>query len=196
MDGYLNWFTIAADGSGKPKQLTKDKRNNRLLAINKDRTQGVYLSGRDEVRVIDLKTLDSKTIVKDEIWAFQNAMPGFSPDGESVVFTAYRNFEQDILVHNLKKNSTINLTNTGVTETAPYWSPDGKYIYFTSSRTKPAYPFGMQNAKIYRIALDKFDDPFRADKFDELFKKEEKKEDKKMTRKMTKSPPRKNDRNQ
>lgn len=183
VEGYLNWFTVAADGKGTPKQLTKDKRNNRLLSVNKDRTKGVYLSGRDEVRIMDLKSMESKTIVKDEIWAFQNAQPGFSPDGEYVVFTAFRNFEQDILVHNLKKNTTINLTNTGVTETAPYWSPDGKYIYFTSSRTKPAYPFGMQNPKVYRMALDKFDDPFRADKFDELFKKEDKKEEKKEEKK-------------
>lgn len=180
VNGYLNWFTVAADGNGSAaKQLTSDKRNNRLLNTNKTRTQAVYLSGRDEVRVMDLKTLESKTVAKDEIWAFQNAEPSFSPNGEYVLFTAYRNFEQDILVHNLKKNVTTNLTNTGITETNPIWSPDGKYIYFTSSRTKPSYPFGMQNAKVYRVGLDKFDDPFRADKFDELFKKEEKKEDKK-----------------
>ncbi len=168
-EGYQNWFTTSADGKGTIKQLTKDQRNNRDLVFNAERTKGVYLSGRDEVRVLDLKTLESSTVVKDEIWAFQNSSPSFSPNGEYVLFTAYRNFEQDIFVHHLASNQTTNLTNTGVSEASPVWSPDGKFIYFASNRTKPSYPFGMQNASIYRLALDNYDEPYRIDKFDELF---------------------------
>lgn len=173
-DGYTNWFTIAADGSAALKQITRDARNNRLINFNKKRDQAVYLSGRDELRLLDLKTLASKTVLKDEFWGFQNSQPGFSPNGEYIVFTAYRNFEQDIFVHHIKQNKTTNLTGTGITEMNPIWSPDGKYIYFTSQRLKPAYPFGMQQARVYRIALEKLDDPFRMDKFDELFKEEKK----------------------
>ncbi|WP_341841637.1 S41 family peptidase [Chitinophaga caseinilytica] len=173
LNGYLNLYTVAADGSGTVKQHTSDKRNNRSLNLNHDRSQAVYFSGRDEVRIIDLKTLQSRTIAKEEIWAFQSPDPRFSPNGEYVVFNAHRNFEKDIFVHNLKKNTTVNLTNTGVSEVDPFWSPDGKYIYFASSRTRPAYPFGMTNPKIYRLALDKYDDPYRSTKFDELFKKKE-----------------------
>ena len=167
--GYQNWFTIGADGKGGLKQLTKDNSNNRDITFNKEKTQAVYLSGRNEVRLLDLKSLESKTIVKDEIWAFQNSAPTFSPNGEYVLFTAYRNFEQDIFVHHIKENRTLNLTNTGVSEASPFWSPDGKYIFFTSSRTRPSYPTGMQNAHVYRMALDEYDDPYRSDKFDELF---------------------------
>ncbi|SEL62466.1 S41 family peptidase [Parapedobacter koreensis] len=176
-EGYLNWFTIAADGKGAAKQLTTDLFNNRDVTFNNDRTKGVYLSGRDEVRILDLKSLQSTTVVKDEIWAFQNSKPSFSPDGEYVLFTAYRNFEQDIFVYHLARKQTINLTNTGVSEASPVWSPDGKSIYFASNRTKPSYPMGMRDASIYRMALDNFDEPYRMDKFDALF--EEKKEDKK-----------------
>jgi Tol biopolymer transport system component/C-terminal processing protease CtpA/Prc len=177
-DGYTNLFTIRADSSAAPKQLTNDNRNNRSIVMNKKRTMAAYLSGRDEVRLLDLKTLQSKTIVKDELWAFQNSDPGFSPNDEYVVFTARRNFEEDIFVHHIKNNKTINLTNSGVTENSPVWSGDGKYIYFVSQRLKPSYPFGMANAKVYRVALEKFDEPYRLDKYNELFK-EEKKGDKK-----------------
>lgn len=77
------------------------------------------------------------------------------PNDEYILFTVYRNFEQDIFVYNIKESKGTNLTNTGITETDPIWSPDGKYIYFTSQRLKAAYPFGMPNAKVYRVPLEK-----------------------------------------
>src|SRR6187431_1067614 len=180
-DGYYNLFTVRADSNSTPKQLTNDKRNNRSIILNKKRTQAVYLSGRDEVRLLDLKTLQSKMIVKDEIWALQSSDPGFSPNEDYVLFTAKRNFEEDIFVYNIKENKTTNLTNTGVTETGPIWSGDGKYIYFTSQRLKPGYPFGMPNARVYRLPLEKLDEPYRMDKYNELFKEEKKDTTKKAT---------------
>ena len=172
VNGYQNWFTITGDGKGTIKQLTSDKANNRDITFNKTKTLAVYLSGKNELRILDLKTLESKTIVKDEFWAIQNSTPSFSPNDQYVLFTAFRNFEQDILVHEVKTNKTINLTNTGVTETSPVWSPDGKYIFFTSSRLKPSYPTGLQDPHVYRMALNNYDGPFRSDKFDELFKED------------------------
>jgi len=173
-DGYLNLYTVAADGSAGIKQITTDKKDNRSVSFNKSKTKAVFLSGRDEVRLLDLKTWEIKTLVKDEIWAFQNSDPGFSPNEEYVFFTAVRNFEQDLFIHHLKDNKTIQLTNTGVSESNPVWSPDGKYIYFNSARTKPSYPFGPQNPRIYRMPLEKLDDPFRSDKYNELFVTEKK----------------------
>lgn len=169
-DGFLNWYTIAASGAVQAKQLTNDKKDNRAIAFNKKRTMAVYLSGRDEVKLIDLKTMENKSLAKDEIWSFQNSTPGFSPNDEYVFFTAYRNFEQDIFLYNTKEKKVFNLTNTGITEADPLWSPDGKFIFFESSRTKPAYPFGLQNPKVYRLALEKMDQPFRMDKYNDLFK--------------------------
>jgi tricorn protease len=184
--GYLNWFVASGDGSGVEKQLTDDSQDNRNLTLNKDRTLGVFFRGRNDVQVVDLKTFDVSTAVKDEIWAFDNPLPYFSPNSEYILFSAYRNFESDIFIHRLKDKKTINLTKTGVTETSPFWSPDGKYIYFATNRTTPSYPFGLADSKIYRLALDRFDKPYKSDKFADLFKtadttkkKEDKKDEKK-----------------
>ncbi len=168
-NGYTNWFSISADGKTPEKQLTNADKNDRDITLSKDRSKGVYLSGRDEVRLIDLKTLESKLLVKDEIWGFQTPAPCFSPDGDYVVFTAHRNFEQDIFVHNLKTNETKNLTNTGITETSPIFSPDGKYLYFISDRYKASFPTGSSANRVYRLALTKEDEPYKLDKYNELF---------------------------
>lgn len=172
VNGYPNWHQVSAQG-GQIKTLTNDLASNRDITFDSQYTQAVYLSGRDEVKLMDLKTMTSRTLVKDEIWAFQNSAPSFSPDGKYVLFTAMRDFEQDVFVHNIAENKTINLTNTGVSETNPSWSPDGKYIYFASNRTTPSYPFGMQDASIYRLALDWYSNDFEREAYNKLFDSQE-----------------------
>jgi len=169
-NGFTNWYTIAASGGAGPKAITDHNRNDRALVLNKKRTQAVYLSGRDEVRLIDLRSMNDDLLVKEEIWGFQNSAPGFSPNDDYVYFTSHRNFEQDIFLYNLKTKKLSNLTNTAITESDPLWSPDGRFILFESSRLKAAYPFGLQEPHVYRLALEKMDEPYRTDKLNELFK--------------------------
>ncbi len=178
VSGYLNWFVIPADGSGEAQPLTSGLKNNRALSVNKDRTQAVYISGRDEIRLLDLSNFNSQTIVTDEIWALNDNEPYFSPDDQYVVFTAYRNFEQDIFAYHIETKETINLTETALTETAPFWSPDGKHLYFTADRERPNYPYGPDDPDLYRLPLQKYDTPYKSSKFEKLFEEEEEKEDK------------------
>lgn len=168
-NGFTNLFSIRADTVNTPKQLTHENQNNREIKLDKDRKRAVYLSGRNDVNLLDLKTGESKNLVKEELWGFQNSTPSFSPNGEYVLFTARRNFEEDIFIFHIVKGQLTNLTNTGITENSPYWSPDGKYIYFTGNRTRPAYPFGLENPRVYRLSLEKIDMEFKSSGYDKLF---------------------------
>ena len=177
--GYQNLHTIAADGSAPPVVRTRDSRNNRGLELSADTSQVVFLSGRNEIRTMDLADFTTATVATQEIWGFQNSLPRWSPDGRYLLFTGYVNFEQDLFVVDLQNdNELINLTRTGVSETDPVWSPDGKYIYFTSARHQPQYPRGGGDVNLYRLPLQRYDQPYRSDKFDALFA-EEKKDEKK-----------------
>ena len=80
--------------------------------------------------------------------------------------------KMDIFIFNLKSEKITNLTSTGVAESNPMWSGDGKYIYFSTNRTQPTYPTGGGASHIYRFALDRTDAPFRTDEFDKLWKKD------------------------
>lgn len=174
--GYTNLFTIAADGTGEEKRLTNEAKNNASIAIDHKMEHAAYISGRDELRLLDLKTLKSTTIVTDEFWALRPPVPQFSPDDSYVLYSAFRNFELDMFTYHIATKEIINLTQTGVSESNPTWSPDGKYIYFQSNLTQPSFPRGIGDTHIYRMALDTYDAPFKSNKFDELFKEDEKKD--------------------
>lgn len=174
VNGWLNLFTTKVTGEQKENQLTFDEMNNREINFNDDRTMGAYFSGRNELRLLDLAKLKSDTIVKDEFWAIYDSPVRFSPDNKFIAYTAYRNFEQDIFIYDIDKKKSVNITNTGITETNPFWSPDGKYLYFQTDRLAPGYPRGVQNSDIYRIALRKYDKDFRSDRFGKLFTEEKK----------------------
>lgn len=171
--GYQNWFKIDAAGKTGEKQLTSDDEDNRLLSLNSDRTKAVYLSGRNEVRLMDMETLESTLLFKDELWGLYNAFPTWAPDDKHIALNVMRNFETEIMVYNLETKKQTNLSNTAVSENSPFWSADGKYLYFHSNLTKPSYPYGLQNPDLFKMPLEKFDSPFKSDKFDELFEEEE-----------------------
>ena len=167
--GYLNWFTMDADGSGDIRQITKDLRNNRALKLDAKRTKGAYLSGRDQLKLIDLENYKTDLLLEDEFWGFQNSIPDFSPDGKWLCYSAKRDFEDDIFVLNLESKKITNITNTGVSESGPVWSKDGKYIYMVTNQLRPSFPHGAGDVHLFRMALDRYDKNYRMDEFDELF---------------------------
>jgi tricorn protease len=173
VNGWLNLFKISAHTDEKPVQLTADELNNRNISLNNEMTQAVYLSGVTHLNVMDLKTFTAKTLVEDEFWSYLTSRPYFSPDGQYIVFTAHRNFEDDLFLHHLEKGQTINLTNSGISESEPFWSPDGKYLFFSSNRFFPLFPRGGSDSKIYRLPLHKYTKPFKSTEFDKLFAEED-----------------------
>ncbi len=169
-NGYSNWFTIPADGSEGAKQITKDFRNNRNMVMNGDKSMAAYLSGRDELRIIDLEKFKTTYSLKDEFWGFQSGSIDFAPDDNWLLYTAKREFENDVFVLNIKTHESLNITSTGVSESGAKWSPDAKYIYLTTNRLRPSFPRGAGDVNLYRVALDNYDKGFRSEEFDKLFK--------------------------
>ncbi|MBN2136069.1 MAG: PD40 domain-containing protein [Acidobacteria bacterium] len=184
--GWQNLFTIKADGSAPEKQITSDIQNNRNISLSSDRKKAAYLSGKRELRILDLETLKSTTIYETELWGLYNPIPLWSPDDRYIAFTKIMNFERDILLYDLKEKKVVNLTNSGVGETSPYWSPDGKYLYLEADRYNPEYPRGTTYSHIYRVPLQKFDSDFRETEYNKLFEPEQKSDDKDKKDKETK----------
>ncbi len=78
--------------------------------------------------------------------------PGVSPDGKQVVYTLRTTDMQankgrfDLWLTGIDGKDTRQLTSHEANDTDPAWSPDGKHIYFLSSRNG--------SSQVWRIALD------------------------------------------
>ena len=96
---------------------------------------------------------------------------------------------KDIFVHYLESGKTVNLTDSGLNETDPYWSPDGRYIFFAADRVDPAYPRGGSKDKIYRLALQKYDREYKTREFDKLFREKNREDNNRGKKKQTKEKP-------
>ncbi|MFO8234014.1 MAG: S41 family peptidase [Bacteroidales bacterium] len=171
--GFTNLFTIDGKGTKEEKQLTDVEKSHRHIQMDKERNRLVFIRGSEKLMMLNLDNLNTSTLVKDEFW-FRGSKPRFSPDGNYIVYTAYRNFEQDIFIYNIDEKESFNLTRSGITEQSPYWSPDGRYIYFSSDRFQVSFPRGTDESHLYRIPLFKFQKEFKSEKYEELFADSEK----------------------
>lgn len=169
VDGYRNIFRIAADGSSEEQRITDHSMSDRHLTLNTQRNKMAFFTGRDQVAMMDLESFQFETLLEEELWAFRNRSLMFSPDDRYLSFNVHRNFEQDIVLYDLRENEAINITQSGVSESQPFWSADGKYLYLTSDRVQPSYPRGNISPDIYRIPFDRYREPFRSERFDKLF---------------------------
>ena len=75
----------------------------------------------------------------------QQLAPSYSHDGKRVAFSAIRGNQSDIFVYDLATGNIDNLTNDSFYDGAPVFSPDGKWLIYSS--------VGEEHAKLYRLNL-------------------------------------------
>ncbi|MEI9944408.1 MAG: hypothetical protein WDN26_09355 [Chitinophagaceae bacterium] len=71
---------------------------------------------------------------------------GWSPDKKKIIYTAQRKNQWDIYQMDVATKKEIPLTNTPTLDDGAEYTPDGKYIYFNSTRTG--------TMKIWRMKAD------------------------------------------
>jgi len=88
----------------------------------------------------------------------QLSQPSWSPDGEMIALSAWRQGYQDIYILNLDLNNIGNSTLHPIfqdksIDLSPCWSPDGKYLFFSSDRTGiyNIFAFSLSDKKLYQI---------------------------------------------
>ncbi len=105
-----------------------DGHGERLVAIEND---------DGSTRVVVFRNSDrSRRVVTDFDPAVNWALPRWSPDGSRIAVGRWRKGgEYDVVVLDTLGNAVAQLTSDRAIDGAPDWSPDGRYVVFSSDRT-------------------------------------------------------------
>jgi len=105
-------------------------------AWSPDSRQLAYVSFEGSKSSIFVQTLRSGNRFQVSNKPGINGAPAFSPDGRKLVITLGGvNGNPDIYVLDITSRQTKRLTTHRAIDTEGTWSPDGRYIYFTSDRS-------------------------------------------------------------
>jgi TolB protein len=89
---------------------------------------------------------------------------GFSPDGEFMIYTANRKISEHFDIYRISRytKEEVRLTNAAALDDGSEYSPDGKYIYFNSSRTGTMQLWRMNadGGNQVQLTFDKLNDWF------------------------------------
>ncbi|MDR7331029.1 S41 family peptidase [Roseateles asaccharophilus] len=188
--GETEIWRFAANGTGKPEQLTRGAATQRRdLLPSPDGRWLAHTDKEGHVWLTDLKTQSTREIARG---TFNDTplLQGFSADGKVLAWTvSLRHGDRNQLqLHQIAENRTHTLTSDRFDVSGASFSPDGQWLYFASARnfvtTGNPSPWGDRNTgpffgfrtKLYALALQPdLRSPFAAK--DELESATEKKAD-------------------
>ncbi len=98
-----------------------------------------YLRNRDELRVLDLESMESRRILEpDSNYSYQDGdiHYAWSPDSLWLTFTysPYRRYTTQAGIANVVTGEITNVSESGYDVGSPDFSPDGKVVYYRSGR--------------------------------------------------------------
>jgi len=138
-----------------------------VAVINQSGTNNLALINLPFVNSsINKDQLTHKAIIKEDIIYLTNFrdgtqlyQPSWSPNGDMIALSAWRQGYQDIYILYLDPNSNTSYSTLQpifqdkAIDLSPCWSPDGKYLFFSSDRTGiyNIFAFALPEKKLYQI---------------------------------------------
>jgi TolB protein len=142
-------FSLVVSDQDGENEYTIMESNDPIMspAWSPDSRQLAYVSFEGSKSSIFVQTLRSGNRFQVSNKPGINGAPAFSPDGRKLVITlGGLDGNPDIHVLDIRTRQTTRLTRHRAIDTEGTWSPDGKYIYFTSDRAG--------GPQVYRISAN------------------------------------------
>ncbi|MCK5146409.1 PD40 domain-containing protein [bacterium] len=133
-----------------------------------------YSNGPREIRIITPEGNDDKLLIKGDFggrfgWGYT-----WAPDSKHLAFIEQINGQRDIFAVSIDDDTKIALTNTAYDESNPQWSPNGKFMLFSSNRGGHSFPEFTGNFDLYQVLFKPELPVFDEDKFEKMFIEEKK----------------------
>ena len=145
-DRLYSLYVADQDGENEFKIMEDD---NPIMspAWSPDSRRLAYVSFDGNRSSIRVQTLRTGNFIEVSRKPGINGAPAFSPDGSQLVVTLGGvDGNLDIYVLDINSRATRRLTTHRAIDTEGSWSPDGRYIYFTSDRSG--------GPQVYRVAVN------------------------------------------
>lgn len=109
-------------------------------------------SGRWQLYIFDIKARQSTPVFTD---GFNNNFPDIHPNNNKIAFVSDRDGNEEIYICNANGSGLKRLTNNPARDIHPYFSPDGKYIFFNSTSGNGSFDvfrYNLTNDSIQRLS--------------------------------------------
>ncbi len=95
----------------------------------------VYLAGEEAVNAFSIFWMDAEGKMEPLLSTPRNyGRPRFSPDGRRLAMAIREGSKADIWVYDLERGMLSRLTFNEAVDVDPVWTPDGRYVTFSSNR--------------------------------------------------------------
>lgn len=158
MDDDRLYTLVVSDADGE-NEVTIMESTDPIMspAWSPDSRRLAYVSFEGNISTIYVQTLRTGNRIKVSSRVGINGAPAFSPDGRKLVVTLGGiDGNLDINVLDLASRQFTRLTTNRAIDTEGTWSPDGRYIYFTSDRSggPQVYRIGVSGGRPERITFE------------------------------------------
>lgn len=178
-----NLYSRDALGLEKPKQLTATETDVLNPRLSPDGAYILYASGPREYRLIKPDGSGDRLLAEGNFGGRFGDDASWSPDSRYVAMVEVVNGQRDIFAVSVDDGSRVKLTDTAYDESNPVWSPNGKFMLFTSNRSGHSFPEFTGKWDIYQLHFAPETPEFKEDEFEALFKTDEKQSAEKKERK-------------
>ncbi len=179
VDANPDLYIVSALGNEKPERLTKSEEDELQPRFSPDGKWIAYYSGKRQIRLIKPDGKNDKLLIEDDFGGRFGDEFAWSPDSRFLAIVPQRNGNSDIFAVNIESREKIVLTNTAYNENGPLWSPDGKFMIFSSNRYGHSFPEFTGKWDLYQLYFEPEKPEFDEDKFEKLFSEEKKKDENK-----------------